>query len=830
MFFRRFVSVCSLAASIGSKSRLRVEVDCVDRSKMPMKYCLLVALLVVIALSIAGPVPARAGEQIQVFYIPTGDETLTQLLEGAAGEGWLVYYQAQGATRRPLLAVQLSKTASLAPTVARVYQRAGGLYGLDVVSLEGLKRLSATGFPAVVMTATDGWWVRDGLPNYNLEIQVNGPMYALWGAGEDLGAGSPGWRSEVAFGQPAVNIQVRDTDGDGLPDWELRRLLPEFHGRGYIRVSYAESMCSTPVLIDHGVFPDWPFVALEGGFEQLPGLFHPPIVVDWEQGVITHFSELVTVRNQNCAYAFYSLDPLQGGVVNQPNFETPFAFYDLSGEGVGYPNLILRTEHYPAGDRWFQRSVHDFQTIRYSWRADVGDWLWDYKVEVAGAHPYHDVTSIAGGQYWIDAPPYEAFPAWVIDHAWPMVTFVDTEASSYRSSEGIYEWSPRLLGDPYFRGETQVYDLEGFETILEGLRGEYRVGREQPPLLYFSPLDNRLHLSGAEAGLWNLGEGLQMRLQNLAGGQHLDTWILEQVLTPEDDEHSALAPEPTIALERLHHLGEWLLYAKLEHIAVAAYAGPAAAFEIAPPVDQESWQAFRQQLAPLEATRRDPLEMSGWLDAVSETRFTLDGVQIRDLRAAGEVFRFVLEISPAATLMGDDLWGLGGLAPGAYLLELSGRSASVQPLVPAAPQIRLAYQSDPQAPSAVWVELGNTGGADLLAARLQLRLQCPGQLAELADEALELLAGGQQQHIFSLPPQLAAGCRALAWLEVENGLQLAIEELPLPAQGNDTAQSAAAWLASSAGGARLPVVLLLIVAVLLGVGLGWGIGRREGLR
>ncbi len=178
------------------------------------------------------------------------------------------------------------------------------------------------------------------MTNFNLDIRVNGPVITLWASG-----GETGWAQFIAYGEPNAEIIVRDSDGDGLADWDWRTMLPEFSNRGDYRTTYAERKCDSPLQFDVDPFPTWPFVSgnVGYGFEQLSGVFRPPIVVDWKGGRIEYFSEVVTLRNQNCSYGIHSIERVLPSQMNSPNFEVPFAFYDLSGVGAGYPNLILRT-------------------------------------------------------------------------------------------------------------------------------------------------------------------------------------------------------------------------------------------------------------------------------------------------------------------------------------------------------------------------------------------------------------------------------------------------------------------------------------------------------
>ena len=50
--------------------------------------------------------------------------------------------------------------------------------------------------PPLIVESRDGWWLRVSLPSYNLDIQVWGPIYAMWGASQDPNSGTQGWLSE----------------------------------------------------------------------------------------------------------------------------------------------------------------------------------------------------------------------------------------------------------------------------------------------------------------------------------------------------------------------------------------------------------------------------------------------------------------------------------------------------------------------------------------------------------------------------------------------------------------------------------------------------------
>ncbi len=764
--------------------------------------------------------PTHAAETISVRFISFDGSTLESLLAGGVGEGWLLYVSDSSSQDRPGLIVRLTRTTTNGPAIARLYQPPKDQAWFDLASNQDLAQIVKANRPAIVMTATEGWWQKGDLNNYNLEIQIYAPMFAMWGADSDPEPGIQGWPEEIQQGQLVVEIQVRDEDRDGLPDWDLRRLIPEFPGKGYYRTNYMERKCFTPTQVDRGVFPAWPYVASSGTYEQEPGTFRPPIVVDWETGKISFFSELVTARNQNCSYTIYSINSIYPDIINQLNFESPFSFYDLSGQGVGYPNLILRTERFTNNDPWAPDTDQSFERIRYSWRNNVGDQYWDYKVEVLGFHPYTGQTPIAGGQYIIDAPSYKDFPKWVVDKPWPMVTFVDPEMVHYRTSEGIYELSPHEFGVPFFTGQVEFPELEAFNIIREGLRGEYRIGEASPISLYFSPLDGRLHLKGAQAGLFNLGSGQQLRLYNLDGDATIDGWARREV--PRGPE------QVTETQEGLFQLGDRFLYFNDKQIRLFTAATPISQFEMHPPTDQTSWESFRQRMIAVQT--KDPEDLSAWLNGLETEIMQLSLSQAALPSYRDGRYYFELVLSPGYQVRGQDELGLAGLAPGRYRVSYNGDTFRVEPSTP--PQLSLTLTPLPADPRSVGgpdrLELAatNQGNQDSPALQAVVQAECEGQAFELLRQPLILPGESQETWLLAWQPQLDKACYLSAGLYDENGDSLVQAGLVLSAVGLPERITNQVLLDSTQNYRTLPAFAMLVLVSGLA---GWVFWQRQRL-
>jgi len=474
----------------------------------------------------------------------------------------------------------------------------------------------------------------------------------------------------------------------------------------------------------------------------------------------------------------------------------------------------------------------DFETVRYSWSDEVGNGTWDYKVEVMGNHPYTHQTSIAGGLATIMAPIYDAFPKWVIDRKWPVVTFVATEGSNYRSSEGIYEWSPREVGAQYFLGKNVHLASGAFASIREGLRGEYRFGEPKRPELYFSPIDERLHLLGADGGRFNLGHGWVMRLGNLVGGLYLDSWELDRSAaaggkagaSPNVGAGRVAVPKGAQP-GRVLKLGGFLIYSSAHGLAIKKIETRNAAFVTTPPTDHASWVALRSALAPLRGARRDPFAMKGWLNAFPGPELVLDGVSLGDVQPAtdGQSVSFVLTVAQGSHASGAlELPAFSGLQPGRYVVSYDQRDESWHRQPATAPKVRATFQSAPlQAfePAHATLTLTNHGTLDW-------------------QGDLTLRAGGHTVGTWAgvVVPGGGRATEEVAWTPVASGrlravVSLAGHDLPLPAihvSATPRTLGARSFLLSVNGGTRAPLLYYLLGLAVLSAALGvWIVWRRS---
>jgi hypothetical protein len=150
--------------------------------KSMLSYRVYIIVLLVVCLWIPTSINAVSDNDIILydFYSLTG-HTLDELSQGEFGEGIIIYYLADRGPQQPGLLVHLSNNAN--GTRAVVYQAPERLSHVPVQYEQNRPQFPDDLIPTIIMQAQDGWWVRDGIINYNLDVQINGPVFAMWGAG-----------------------------------------------------------------------------------------------------------------------------------------------------------------------------------------------------------------------------------------------------------------------------------------------------------------------------------------------------------------------------------------------------------------------------------------------------------------------------------------------------------------------------------------------------------------------------------------------------------------------------------------------------------------------
>jgi hypothetical protein len=624
-----------------------------------------------------------------------------------------------------------------AASVADLYDARQDPEGIEYNWESGDFTLDNDARPIVRALAPDGWWVKGSQTNFNLDIYVDGPVEAVLADQTEVGS----WAK--TDGLDDVVIHVRDLDDDGRPDLDWRtHNAPDAwaHARSFLMVNHRDDEVTISP-----VFP-WPYLGGEsfGYLMNSPsGLGQPPIQMDWQAGHITAIGEFVASRANDGQWFVYSPREIKAGIVNEPNFENPFAWYDLAQDGDRRPELAVRVVHYAANDEYYYqgRLSQPVNLIRYSWDQDNDD-SWDYKLGLIGNYEIDSVVSFP--EFQVRTVPYEEVPNWVVERPWDVALFVAPEGLQV-SGEGIYLWDPTELLVHYYLGFSDVFEpvdaevvadnennlMGDFPHIKVGFRGEYQLALRERPILYFSAVDRKMHLLKAEAGVWKLDDSVEIHYADLDGDGYLDSWRQTRGWELQ---------------RQLYALGGYVVHAGDGMVLLKAAKVPLSFFETLPPGDHEEWLQVKRQLETYSVDFA-PDDFEAMAAQFEGPEWRVQGASMRSFRADGEGFRFVLDLQPGFTVSGSGGPDLTGMVAGAYIVRYQDKF-DLWPLTPA--QLEVVPGSfhlgepSPVALQPVWIEatLQNHGLED--APDLYVRAYAEGTGGQpdfVAENEIALLAG-----------------------------------------------------------------------------------------
>jgi hypothetical protein len=602
------------------------------------------------------------------------------------------------------------------------------------------------GRPTVLVTTKQGWIREDGGINFNYDITIDGSVEGM------IDASSLYLDRLKNDGKTDLTVHVRDIDNDGRPDYEWRQAYPPLAEEdGFYHTSVMVNNADDEPPIADALF--WPLLGdsatgfIKGGYGNTS---EPPINVDWQRSKINYLVESVASRNRPHNFFVYSIRRVTEGKLNDVNFESPFAFYQFSPQGRNFPDLALRVAYYPENEVAPDLPI---EQVDFSWRQEPSNLYdqpnWDYRLGLLGHNPHQGQIDLP--DFSLKLTPYAQLPRWAVDNDWDYASFVARESGEYLSSEGMYEWAtlegvvvdvhnqePYLdiakksqrAQEDYVRGADEKVSGAYYQQIRSGLRGEFR-SRSGPAKLYFSPIDRKLHMLGADHGVWQIDEQRALRYANLDGDGYLDQWTYTAVTTGT----------ATITTTRqLNVAASHLLYAGDGGVTIRQSRAQPSLFETLPPADRAEWQTLGRQL---NAHQRSfaPEDLTGLLEQFAGPELRIGGAGLRDYRPTERGFRFVLTLEPGFTTQGAALLRLQNLPPGEYVVSYDG-SFTIQPLTPPALSATLHTRSLNQLqPSALQLTLRNDGLQDHPAATLELWAEQPAAKATLvASDTVTLLA------------------------------------------------------------------------------------------
>lgn len=527
------------------------------------------------------------------------------------------------------------------------------------------------------------WYLPDGRLNLNLRIEMDGAVSS---------DRMPDSYRQGSIRQDGVVDQEFEqvADADGIARYAVLRLLtPSPSDMAFQRAGLLSNdgrYATRPFARAFFPFLPVPFTSGEAAQMDQRWFDLPPIVgIDWLTGKVLGVGQ----TGNPIGHGWLCNDDsyLHKGQVNDVSFECPLAYYDLADNHDAFPELNIRMFTFPAGDlrlpRWMRSSTMSAQEIYYSWNQfNPGTLRWDYKLGLADNYTIDAVEQFP--DFALRKVPFEEFPAWIKDRTWKLTTFVARENRDYVSTEGIWDWSPLAGPDPVSRGdlgpavrETALQYMLGmdsvspdayFKTINQGFRAERNFAGPAKPHLYFSPIDHKLHLFGAQWGIWKVDDTVTIQYFDRNDDGYVDEW---QYL--ESDQ----------VRQQVNVLSGYLVYSGNGEVVLKQTTVPPALFESAPPGNHAEWVALGEQL---DHYQRDiaPGDFVGMLAPFDGPTTEIQGAAIRELRSTAQGFRFILELQPGFDAhLDQETLASSFVAPGTYVIEHGGKTLSARPATPA---------------------------------------------------------------------------------------------------------------------------------------------------
>ncbi len=649
-----------------------------------------------------------------------------------------------------------------------------------------------------IVSRNGNWYLHNDEPDWNADMVVDSDYAFGWDVNFHLVAGGKGQQD----GAPELLLRYWDVNADGIPDYEWNNV----NNAGPYDAVIVNRNPRLRYRLRH------PFPWLETVLE-----------MNWRDARLSRVAHLIPSRYNEEGYFIYFNRPMEQNAV-APGWENPFAFYDLAGDADRFSELAVRlVSEYPVRQH---PTLAVYNEVRYSWAQDAHRMR--YRLYLIG-QVFHEGV-VAYPFYAVSHVPYEAIPDFVFTNGWLGAIFGEDEATNRQLvfDEGIYENMEYTVALRGLLLSQRSVELPPYIPAYLHLRDEYTFTLNGAPRLYFSPIDRRLHLLGAQQGIIlfeavldpNNRNGFDFTTEELASGQvqrirHLtysdsdgdryaDTWTLYIYDQPVE---TLVFRRGTALLARGN-----ALYLK----SLPPNFGPAL-WEMAPPATTEEWRALNERLQTDAVGRRALDDLSGiFADLPGETT-VLPNTTLKELSTnPKELIASIATTGLAAAARPAPFsFFAQAIPPGDYLLR--GKEG--------------AYWLE--APTPAWFALtplvflpGNgtvTGGRLLFSAinrgaqdaQAHLRLDetlSAGGSAVIYEADIRVPAYGQRD--FDLPwvPAWGGERRVRAILTYTPAPQTAVAETSLVAPGGDTI---ARTLFLAFPGVLVPLLLTLALAALL---------------
>lgn len=679
---------------------------------------------------------------------------------------------------------------------------------------------------ARIESAAD-WYRPDGSLDLGVSILLDGPIPTLDRAPEEFI--NDFMRHD---GVPDVSFtSVMDTDG--VAKYAIRRLLaPSPADWSFERAWLWSNVGRFPTRPNPRAF--FPFLPVPTDpqdpannalrYFDLP----PDLVVDWQRGVITAVK--LDGYPIGRGYHMNSNSYIRSGEISAPSFESPQAYYDLAGDKDGYADLHIRFFTRPPSDKTMytvpSADTRPWQAIGYDWNLfNPGTLRWDYKVSVAGDQQIDTVVPF--DTFGLRTVPYKDLPEWVTSHDWKLTTLLAREGAGYESSEGLYEWMANTGDDPegdpdrafaateatlgYMLGASSVPPTSFFVNAHVGFRAERRLERPGPPQLYLSAIDKKLHLVGAEAGVWNVDGRTSIHYDNVMGTDHLDHWQVRDGDAVRSD---------------LYLAAGWLLYQDKQRVLLKKTDIAPAALVTRPPTDHASWNAMAKAVATNQPDFA-PDDLLSMYQHVPGRTWALRGASIAEFRPTAGGFRFLLNLPGNANIPPSLPFDLAGYGTRPVVVEHTD-GWRTEALTPADVALSLDVSNAAALrENAVRLRLSNVGLEDVQTGALELVAAAPDGSSSVVDSAQVSVDGGQttSSTLVWVPP--AGGTWTLMpRLRLRDGQIVVGHHVRIQVADEDSPRPQTILAASTSYGTPLLVWTAVLAFSLLLGGVVWSATRR----
>jgi hypothetical protein len=540
---------------------------------------------------------------------------------------------------------------------AYIYDDISGNRQVDyLIDADGVNILEQ--FWRVKAVARNGSWaLPDGKPDWNLDLAFDTGFEVVSGVDQIPLAACPlpykphalaltNALGNVLHGNHSINgdedlhYRYWDHNLDGVPDLEWR----DADAAGSYDAISVNASAYRLYVVPH-LFP----------------LLDTVLLIRWQDARISHVRGLIPFRSNESGY-FILLNQYSAEKPIKHGFENPFAYYDLAGDQDCVSELKLRTvvEDFDRD----HPELAAYNEIRYSWM-QTGNYV-QYRFYLIGRqwidtlvpYPFYSISHI----------PYAELPSFVLDHKWRGAIFGEAETPLPADTEGLYENLNYTTNLRALLLSNRSRELPRYLPFYKNLREEYNfIDYNRKPQVYFSAVDQRLHMLGAQHGILiydakpptetsssfdaeYLKDGTlpiysSVEYEDGDGDGYVDAWtrlemdmpVMRLIVRPGA---AALIGNNSLRLKRL----------PADYAFVTWHADP--------PDTAAEWNAFNEALIPFQQTRRILGDLESIFNDLPGDAVALSGVTYESVSAQPQ--RLLLHIQAD---------GSGNLPQGEYVLR-----------------------------------------------------------------------------------------------------------------------------------------------------------------